>query len=87
MPTVGYARVSSTGQDLAVQMEKLTGAGCERIFKEKRSGVDASRPELKRCLEYASRAHASAEARAYRHGFVQSPRFCPRAQGSRRSRG
>ena len=38
MPTVGYARVSSTGQDLAVQLEKL--AGCDKVFKEKRSGVD-----------------------------------------------
>ena len=50
MTTVGYARVSSTGQDLAVQLEKL--AGCDKVFKEKRSGVDTGRPELKRCLEY-----------------------------------
>ena len=50
MTTVGYARVSSTGQDLAVQLEKL--AGCDKIFKEKRSGGDTGRPELKRCLEY-----------------------------------
>ena len=50
MPTVGYARVSSTGQDLGVQLEKLSG--CDKVFKEKRSGVDAGRPELKRCLEY-----------------------------------
>ena len=52
MPVVGYARVSSTGQDLAVQLEKLQGARCDKVFKEKRSGVDAGRPELKRCLEY-----------------------------------
>jgi DNA invertase Pin-like site-specific DNA recombinase len=50
MTTVGYARVSSTGQDLSVQLEKLKG--CDKMFKEKRSGVDAGRPELKRCLEY-----------------------------------
>ena len=50
MPTVGYARVSSAGQDLVVQLEKL--AGCDKIFKEKRSGVDTGRPGLKRCLEY-----------------------------------
>ena len=50
MTTVGYARVSSTGQDLSVQLEKL--AGCDKVFKEKRSGVDAGRPELKRCLDY-----------------------------------
>ena len=52
MPTVGYARVSSTGQDLAVQLERLEGARCDKVFKEKRSGVDAGRPELRRCLEY-----------------------------------
>jgi DNA invertase Pin-like site-specific DNA recombinase len=50
MTTVGYARVSSTGQDLDVQLEKLKG--CEKLFKEERSGVDAGRPELNRCLEY-----------------------------------
>lgn len=33
-------------------MTKLEGAGCDKIFKEKRSGVDTGRPELKRCLEY-----------------------------------
>jgi DNA invertase Pin-like site-specific DNA recombinase len=50
MTMVGYARVSSGGQDLAVQLEKLKG--CDKVFKEKRSGVDAGRPELQRCLEY-----------------------------------
>jgi DNA invertase Pin-like site-specific DNA recombinase len=50
--TVGYARVSSSGQDLAVQVERLEGAACDKIFKERRSGVDSGRPELKRCLEY-----------------------------------
>ena len=49
MTAVGYARVSSTGQDLDVQLEKLKS--CEKVFKEKRSGVDAGRPELK-SLEY-----------------------------------
>jgi DNA invertase Pin-like site-specific DNA recombinase len=45
MATVGYARVSSTGQELDVQIGKL--AECERVFKEKRSAVDADRPELR----------------------------------------
>jgi len=35
---------------LAVQLAKLEG--CDKVFKEKRSGVDAGRPELKACLEY-----------------------------------
>jgi DNA invertase Pin-like site-specific DNA recombinase len=50
MTTVGYARVSSLGQNLTVQLEKL--AGCDKVFQEKRSGVDAGRPALKACLEY-----------------------------------
>jgi DNA invertase Pin-like site-specific DNA recombinase len=50
MTTVGYARVSSLGQDLAIQLEKLKT--CDKVFKEKRSEVDAGRPELKACLEY-----------------------------------
>ena len=47
----GYARVSSVGQDLGVQLEKL--AGCDKVFKEKRSGVDVGRPQLKAAIEYA----------------------------------
>ncbi|MGC2410625.1 MAG: recombinase family protein [Methyloceanibacter sp.] len=35
-----------------MQLEKLEGAACAKVFKEKRSGVDAGRPELRRCLEY-----------------------------------
>ena len=50
MTVVGYARVSSLGQDLAVQLEKLKR--CDKVFKEKRSGIDAGRPELKACLDY-----------------------------------
>ena len=50
MTIVGYARVSSLGQDLTVQLEKLSG--CDKVFKEKRSGIDAGRPALKACLEY-----------------------------------
>lgn len=50
MATVGYARVSSVGQSLDVQIEKLNG--CDKVFKEKRSGVDAGRPALKQCLGF-----------------------------------
>src|SRR5680860_404824 len=50
MATVGYARVSSVGQSLDVQLEKLKD--CDNVFKEKRSGLDTGRPALKQCLEF-----------------------------------
>lgn len=50
---VGYARVSSVGQSLDVQLDKLKRAGCTRIYSEKRSGRQAdSRPELQACLQF-----------------------------------
>ncbi len=52
MSLVGYARVSSTGQDYSTQIANLEAAGVTKVFSEKRSGLDGSRPELKRCLEY-----------------------------------
>lgn len=52
MPRVGYARVSSTGQSLEVQLEKLSQAECDRIYQEKRSGRTADRPEFQACMNY-----------------------------------
>lgn len=52
MAIVGYARVSSIGQSLDVQLTKLSEYGCDKIYKEKRSGTTADRPELKACLDY-----------------------------------
>ncbi|CEI80720.1 Putative transposon Tn552 DNA-invertase bin3 [Oceanobacillus oncorhynchi] len=40
---VGYARVSSKGQNLARQEESLTNEGCDKIFKDKASGGDFER--------------------------------------------
>ena len=50
MAKVGYARVSSVGQSLDVQREKLTD--CDKLFEEKRSGTTDARPQLKQCLGY-----------------------------------
>ena len=52
MPRIGYARVSSTGQSLEVQLEKLNHAQCDRIYQEKRSGQTADRPEFQSCMDY-----------------------------------
>jgi DNA invertase Pin-like site-specific DNA recombinase len=58
MAIVGYARVSSHGQSLDVQRERLSAAGVEKLFEEKRSGVDAKRPVLQQCLEYVREGDA-----------------------------
>jgi DNA invertase Pin-like site-specific DNA recombinase len=50
MAVVGYARVSSVGQSLVVQLDKLKH--CDKIFQEKQSGSSSRRPRLKACLEY-----------------------------------
>lgn len=50
MSSIGYARVSSVGQSLEVQLDKLRH--CDKIFQEKKSGTSDKRPRLKACLEY-----------------------------------
>jgi len=51
MSQVGYARVSSTGQSLAVQLAKLKH--CNRVFSEKKSATSTNgRTALKECLSY-----------------------------------
>ena len=49
---IGYARVSSNGQNLDVQIDKLKNFGCYKIYQEKLSGLDQNRPELIKCIEY-----------------------------------
>ncbi len=48
---IGYARVSTTDQDNALQVDTLEAAGCERIYKEAKSGATKESPELSRCLD------------------------------------
>lgn len=50
MAIVGYARVSTKGQSLEVQLNALND--CDVVFQETQSGASTERCELKRMLEY-----------------------------------
>ena len=48
---IGYARVSTFGQNEDLQINALEKEGCERIYVDHSSGAKASRPQLDRMLE------------------------------------
>lgn len=48
---IGYARVSTTDQNLDLQLTALKEAGCGRIYQEKISGAKRDRPELQRLID------------------------------------
>jgi DNA invertase Pin-like site-specific DNA recombinase len=50
---IGYARVSTVDQNLALQRDALTEAGCQKIFTEQMSGAVTDRPALHDALEFA----------------------------------
>jgi len=50
MSIIGYARVSSVGQSLEVQLSKLKK--CDKVFQEKKSGTSNKRIQLTACLDY-----------------------------------
>lgn len=50
---IGYARVSTTGQDLESQVDKLKAQGCDKIYQEKVTGTStAKRVELNNMMEH-----------------------------------
>ena len=50
---IGYARVSTTDQNLDMQRDALMAAGCEKIFEEKKSGrAWTKRPALDAALAF-----------------------------------
>jgi DNA invertase Pin-like site-specific DNA recombinase len=49
---VGYVRVSKKEQNPDLQRRELEGAGCERIFEERISSREQTRPQLEAALDY-----------------------------------
>ena len=53
MTIIGYARVSTTNQNLELQEAALSAAGCDLIRSEKRSGTTtAGQKELRAVLDF-----------------------------------
>src|SRR5258706_13911866 len=50
MAVYGYARVSTDGQSLSVQLAELKAAKCEKVFQEKNSGGRSDRKQLARFI-------------------------------------
>src|SRR3974377_1345929 len=55
---IGYARVSTVDQNLALQRDALTEAGCTRIFTLQMSGAVTDRPALHDALGFARSGHS-----------------------------
>ncbi len=68
MMLVGYARVSTVEQTLALQEDALRAAGCDTIFTDTSSGAKADRPGLGEALAYLRPGDALAVWRLDRLG-------------------
>jgi DNA invertase Pin-like site-specific DNA recombinase len=55
MALIGYGRVSTADQSLALQRDALAAVGCEPVFEDQASGSKTDRPGLAEALGYARR--------------------------------
>jgi DNA invertase Pin-like site-specific DNA recombinase len=49
---IGYARVSTTEQNLDLQTDALNRAGCEKLFSDTTSGARSERPGIDQALQH-----------------------------------
>jgi DNA invertase Pin-like site-specific DNA recombinase len=47
----GYARVSTAARDETGQVRQLKAAGCEKVFREKITGMTADQPQLAKLVK------------------------------------
>ena len=74
MAKIGYARVSTRGQNDDSQVDDLTAYGCEKIFTDTASGKNAARPELDKALAYLRKGRRLRHHPAVpRHAVPQAP--------------
>lgn len=52
---IGYARISTFEQDIALQLDALKKAGCDNIFDDTASGATTQRPGLTEAVSYVRR--------------------------------
>ncbi len=62
----GYARVSTTDQNLDTQIEALKKIGCDQIFEDKITGMSTTRPALDELQSKLRRGDTVIVARFFR---------------------
>jgi DNA invertase Pin-like site-specific DNA recombinase len=65
---VGYARVSTVGQNLEAQIEILKEYGCEKIFIDRKTGANTNREQLKNAMNFVREGDTLCVTRIDRFG-------------------
>jgi DNA invertase Pin-like site-specific DNA recombinase len=65
---IGYARISTRGQNIEPQLDQLRDAGCRRVFSDTKTGKTAQRPELKAAHAFVAPGDTLVVTRLDRYG-------------------